>query len=305
MNIKTIKKALLECYSKDMCYYKVQDNWNENNKCLGMCAITSLIINDYFGGDICKMHVDGISHYFNLIDNKVVDLTSSQFNYEINYNDYQIIYRNKMLTKDTKQRYNKLKSKLINKLLSEIDKEVYNCHKCENLVEKFPNDKTVFLGKDNDIVLVGEAPANNGWRKSHQLWKDINGKILPSEVVLQKLFDIIDRDIFETTFLESVKCYPLERKNLKVCSKYCKDIMLKQLKILNPKLIITLGEFPTRNLLNFKFGKFADVVGNIYEVEVEGFKVLPIYHPSPISPKSYKGNIPIFEKLKESKINGH
>ena len=179
----------------------------------------------------------------------------------------------------------------------------YKCNKCEKLVEKFPNNKTVFLGKDNDIVLVGEAPANNGWRKSHQLWKDINGKILPSGVVLQKLFDIIDRNIFETTFLESVKCYPLERKNLKVCSKYCKDIMLKQLRILNPKLIITLGEFPTRNLLNFKFGKFSDVVGNIYEVS--SFKVLPIYHPSPISPKSYKGNIPIFEKLKESKINGH
>ena len=211
--------------------------------------------------------------------------------------DYQIIDRNKMLTDDTKQRYNKLKSKLINHLLSEIDEEVYNCHKCEKLVEKFPNDKTVFLGKDNDIVLVGEAPANNGWRKSHQLWKDINGKVLPSGVVLQKLFDIIDRDIFEITFLESVKCYTLERKSLKVCSKNCKDIMLKQLKILNPKLIITLGEFPTRNLLNFKFGKFADVVRNIYEVD--GFKVLPIYHPSPISPKSYKGNIPIFENLKE------
>ena len=124
MNIKTIKKALLECYSKNMCYYKVQDNWNENNKCLGMCAITSLIINDYFGGDICKMHIDDISHYFNLIDNKIVDLTSSQFNDEINYDDYQIIDRNKILTEDTKQRYNKLKSKLINKLLSEIDEAV-------------------------------------------------------------------------------------------------------------------------------------------------------------------------------------
>lgn len=40
--------------------------------------------------------------------------------------------------------------------------------------------------------------------------------------------------------------------------------MLEQLKILNSKLIITLGEFPTRNLLNFKFDKFTDVVGNIY-----------------------------------------
>ncbi len=42
-----------------------------------------------------------------------------------------------------------------------------------------------------------------------------NGKVLPSGVVLQKLFDIIDRNIFETTFLEAVKCYPLIRKNLK------------------------------------------------------------------------------------------
>ena len=72
--------------------------------------------------------------------------------------------------------------------------------------------------------------------------------------------------------------------------------MLNQIDILKPKLIITLGEFPTRNLLNFKFNKFKDVVGNIYEVD--GYKVLPIYHPSPISPKGYKDNIPIFEKLK-------
>lgn len=127
------------------------------------------------------------------------------------------------------------------------------------------------------------------------MWCDINGKVYPSGVVLQKLFDIIERNIFETTFLEAVKCYPHERKNLKICSKNCKNIMLEQLKILNPKLIITLGEFPTRNLLNFKFKKFSDVVGNIYEVN--GYKILPIYHSSPIFQKSYKGNVPIFEKL--------
>ena len=71
--------------------------------------------------------------------------------------------------------------------------------------------------------------------------------------------------------------------------------MEQQLEILQPKLIITLGEFPTRNLLDFKFKRFQEVVGNIYEVN--GYKILPIYHPSPISPKSYKGNVPIFEKL--------
>ena len=296
MNIKNIQKVLLECYSKDLCYPKVQCDWNENNRCFGMCAITSLIINDYFGGDICKIYVDGISHYFNLIENNIVDLTKDQFNREMDYKDYKIMDREKILTDDTKNRYITLKARLINKLLRQVDKKVYSCKSCDKLVDKFPDDVTVFLGKDNDIVLVGEAPANNGWRKSHKLWIDLNGKVLPSGLVLQKLFDIIDRNIFETTFLESVKCYPLERKNLKTCSSNCKNIMLEQLKILNPKLIITLREFPTRNLLDFKFNKFSDVVGKIYEVN--DYKILPIYHPSPISPKSYTGNIPIFEKLR-------
>ena len=184
-----------------------------------------------------------------------------------------------------------------NNLLTDIDKKINKCHLCQDKVEKFPNAKTVYLGKNNDIVLIGEAPANNGWRKSGMLWKDITGKVLPSGVVLQKLFDIINRDIFETTFLESVKCYPLERKNLKECSKNCKQYMLHQLDILKPKLIITLGEFPTRNLLDNKFEKYSDVVGTIHKVN--NYYILPIYHPSPISPKSYKGNLPIFEYLKE------
>lgn len=190
-----------------------------------------------------------------------------------------------------------VEQKRIQELLNNIDNQVHNCYSCKGLVEKFPNSKTIHLGLNNDIVLIGEAPANNGWRKSGMLWKDPSGKILPSGVILQKLFDIINKDIFETTFLESVKCYPLERKNLKICSANCKNIMMKQLEILSPKIIITLGEFPTRNLLNFKFKKFADVVGNIYEID--GYKILPIYHPSPISPKSYNGNVPIFEKIKE------
>ena len=95
MNIEKIKEALLECYSKDLCYPKVQNEWNENNKCFGMCAIKSLIINDYFGGSICKIYVDGISHYFNLIENNIVDLTKDQFNREIDYKNYKIMDREK------------------------------------------------------------------------------------------------------------------------------------------------------------------------------------------------------------------
>lgn len=85
MEIEKIEKILLNVYSKETCYPKCRDNWNDNNKTLGHCAIVALIINDYFGGKICKIKVDGISHYFNVIDNKVVDLTASQFNKKIDY----------------------------------------------------------------------------------------------------------------------------------------------------------------------------------------------------------------------------
>ena len=152
MNIENIKKVLLDCYSKDLCYPKVQDNWTENNKCFGMCAITSLIINDYFGGNICKIYVDGIGHYFNKIEDNIVDLTSNQFNHDINYKDYQIINRENILTDDTKNRYNILKIRLTKKLLNQVDEKVYSCQSCNQLVDKFPNDSTVFLGKDNDIA---------------------------------------------------------------------------------------------------------------------------------------------------------
>lgn len=186
---------------------------------------------------------------------------------------------------------------MYNEELRRIDDKVSKCDRCGCLVEKFMNSETIYIGENNDILLIGEAPANNGWRKSHKVWKDSNGKTLPSGVILQRLFNIINRDIFKTSFLEAVKCYPLDRKNLKVCSNNCRDIMLEQIDIIKPKLIITLGEFPTRSLLNFKFNKFKDIVGNIYEIN--GYKILPIYHPSPVSPMSYKGNVPIFEMIKE------
>ena len=43
-----------------------------------------------------------------------------------------------------------------------IDKEIHKCNLCSDMVEKFPNSKTVSIGNNNSIVILGEAPANNG-----------------------------------------------------------------------------------------------------------------------------------------------
>lgn len=59
-------------------------NWSRDNPAWGQCAVTVLIVNDYLGGEIVWAEAKlpdgrGISHYFNLIDGKEVDLTRRQF----------------------------------------------------------------------------------------------------------------------------------------------------------------------------------------------------------------------------------
>lgn len=180
--------------------------------------------------------------------------------------------------------------------LLDIDKEIYECNLCNDMIEKFPNSKTVSIGKRNDIVILGEAPANNGWRKSGVAWYDVNHKLLPSGVILQKLLTIIDLKLEDTYFLEAVKCYPKDRKYLSKCNNNCKKFLIKQLEIINPKVVLSLGDSATKSILDIKYKKFSDVVGK--EFYIKGIRVIPIYHPSPISPRGYKGNIEIFNNLR-------
>jgi len=185
-------------------------------------------------------------------------------------------------------------------MLESVDREIHECFLCCNMVEKFPNSKTVFVGSDNKIVILGEAPANNGWRKSGVAWYDINGKLLPSGVIMKKLLNIIDIRLEETYFLEAIKCYPLDRKYLNRCSKNCKRFLMKQLEIIKPKIVLSLGDSATKTILDIKYKKYSDIVGK--EFFINDIKIIPIYHPSPISPKSYNGNVEIFKKLGD-KIN--
>ena len=183
--------------------------------------------------------------------------------------------------------------------LYQIDNEIKNCNLCGCMVEKFNNVATVSIGNKTEIVILGEAPANNGWRKSGDAWYDKNHKLLPSGVILQRLLKLIDYTLEDIYFLEAIKCYPKDRKYLKGCSNNCRKYLIEQLFIINPQIILTLGDIATRTLLNIKYSKFGDVAGKCYDYN--GFEVIPIYHPSPISPLSYNGNVDIFEKTIKEK----
>lgn len=107
MEIKELKEILLKAYDSQTAYPKC--NYSKDNPTLGQCAVTSLIVKDYFGGDIYKHNVE--NHYFNVIDGKVVDLTKEQFDHELDYSNSKKKTPNLNLGK-TKERYELLKERV-------------------------------------------------------------------------------------------------------------------------------------------------------------------------------------------------
>ncbi len=87
MYVNRLEKILQKSWIKETS--SDPEKWNKDNPSFGQCAVTALIVNDYFGGKLvwAPVNVNGkeVSHYFNKIDDKEVgltkeiDLTKSQF----------------------------------------------------------------------------------------------------------------------------------------------------------------------------------------------------------------------------------
>ncbi|MCK4729690.1 MAG: hypothetical protein KAT28_00075 [Candidatus Aenigmarchaeota archaeon] len=58
----------------------MENEWSPKNPAYGQCHVTVLIIQNYFGDKILKaIFKDGTGHFWNLVDNKEIDLTRAQF----------------------------------------------------------------------------------------------------------------------------------------------------------------------------------------------------------------------------------
>lgn len=79
MDINELKNKLEEAWCIETCAYSFRNGWSKDNPSYGQCAVTTLIVNDYFGGKIMRCMSSNGSHYYNLIDNNIIDLTSEQF----------------------------------------------------------------------------------------------------------------------------------------------------------------------------------------------------------------------------------
>lgn len=107
MEIEQLKQFLIKSWNLETCVPGLRDEWTETNPSLGQCAITALIVNDFFGGKIMRCMTSSGSHYYNLIDDHLVDLTVEQFLGEIpQYENGEERTREYLLSnEDTKKRY--------------------------------------------------------------------------------------------------------------------------------------------------------------------------------------------------------
>lgn len=182
----------------------------------------------------------------------------------------------------------------------DIEQAIQKCDKCTGLTKL--TCATISYGTNSDLLFIGESPAKNGWILTGRAFYDKNSKFLPTGRILNKLLSILNLSIDDITFTEACKCYIPDRNLLKQSSKNCLLFLERQIDSLNSKILIPLGEHPTRILLpDMSFKRFGEVVGKKYVVEIMGKEkiIIPIYHPSPINPKSYSNNIVVFEKIKE------
>jgi hypothetical protein len=75
---QSIEKAIRQAWSRDTCYPLVQNKWSTQRPELGQCAVTALVVQDIFGGDI--VYNSKFDHFWNVLPSgRKVDLTKGQF----------------------------------------------------------------------------------------------------------------------------------------------------------------------------------------------------------------------------------
>lgn len=82
LNIQLIINALHSSWGADTAFDPSE--WSEDNKARGQCVVSSLVVQDYLGGELVRYTIDEIdlheTHYANMLDGgAVLDTTASQY----------------------------------------------------------------------------------------------------------------------------------------------------------------------------------------------------------------------------------
>ena len=107
--------ALSDIWCEYTCAPRLRDGWSKENKTLGQCSVTAFLVQDIFGGNVYGIPREGGTfHCYNVVGDRVFDLTSEQFgDEELDYTDNPEQFREVHFAgEEKKQRYEYLRREL-------------------------------------------------------------------------------------------------------------------------------------------------------------------------------------------------
>jgi DNA polymerase len=153
--------------------------------------------------------------------------------------------------------------------LTELYKEIRTCHKCDiahNRTQAVPGE-----GPENaELMFIGEAPGYN---------EDQQGRPFVGQAgkFLNELLDSISLKREEVYITNIIKTRPPNNRDpLPVEISNCKAWLDRQLEIIHPKIIITLGRY---SMARFFPGKTISQIHGT-SVEKDGVIYFAMYHPA-------------------------
>jgi len=163
-------------------------------------------------------------------------------------------------------------------LMEKITSEIKACHKCA--LWKKRQNAVPGEGNLNALVMfIGEAPG---------YYEDIKGR--PFVGAAGKLLDELLSSIWlsrKEVFIGNVlKCRPPEnREPLANETETCTPYLNRQIKLIKPKIIVTLGRHSTSYIFSkvgLKNEGITKLRGKIYKINLFGFQIslIPTYHPA-------------------------
>ncbi len=122
-----------------------------------------------------------------------------------------------------------------------------------------------------EVMFVGEAPGKN---------EDLQGLPFVGQAgkLLDELLGSIGFDRSEVFIANVLKCRPPGNRDPQVEEiNICKDHLMEQIKVIDPKIICTLGKFSTQLLLNTDKG-ITGLRGKVFRID--NHIIMPINHPA-------------------------
>lgn len=160
---------------------------------------------------------------------------------------------------------------LLPNTLESLEKQAMQCHLCELSKSR---EKVVF-GEGNpnaDILFIGEAPGSmeDG---SGKPFVGRSGELLTK--MIENVLHISRADVYITNI---VKCRPPNNDTPTPLQAHtCQPFLMKQIELIKPKLIITLGA-TAYHYLTGDDTEITKIRGSL--CKQNGYTIIPTYHPS-------------------------